>query len=135
MKKRIKNSQAVSAFIYRRGKFLVLKAKDSKWWMPPGGRVEKGEFLIDGLRREVREETGLKKIKVLMPLIYWRGLHDDSQREGISFLCLYQGGRASCSSEHCQIQWLTLAEIKKLKITHDPEHFLLAEKIIKLLKK
>ncbi len=28
-------------------------------WTPPGGVIEEGEPLIEGLTREVREETGL----------------------------------------------------------------------------
>ncbi|MFN3301775.1 MAG: NUDIX domain-containing protein [Patescibacteria group bacterium] len=133
--KRIKINRAVSVLIYRDGKFLVLKDKNSDWWMPPGGQVEKNEFLIDALQREIVEETGLKKIKILIPFIYWQGLINNNKREGICFLAIYQGGKIKLSLEHSQYAWLKVNQIKKLKITHNPKHFLLAEKIIKLINK
>ncbi|MBD1138404.1 RNA pyrophosphohydrolase [Pelagibacterales bacterium SAG-MED41] len=46
---------------------FVGKRKDNpgdKWQMPQGG-VEKGEDFITAMRRELIEETGIKKIKIL----------------------------------------------------------------------
>ena len=45
----------------QRGK-LPLKG----WWSLPGGALETGELLVDGIRREVREETGLEVKPVRM---------------------------------------------------------------------
>ena len=43
-----------------RGRALIVKRKDNGRWEPPGGVLEHGETIDDGLRREVFEETGLK---------------------------------------------------------------------------
>ncbi|WP_417462032.1 NUDIX domain-containing protein [Kordiimonas sp.] len=45
------------------GKALVMR-KDSGLFDLPGGKVESGEDLFDALKREVKEETGLKVKKV-----------------------------------------------------------------------
>lgn len=45
--------------VRRGGRFLVVhEAKHGQRWYPPAGRVEPGEPLFDGARREVLEETG-----------------------------------------------------------------------------
>jgi 8-oxo-dGTP diphosphatase len=39
---------------------LLIQRRDNGHWEPPGGVLELGEQIIDGLRREVAEETGLE---------------------------------------------------------------------------
>ena len=54
---------AVAAVMVRDGKLLLIKrgVEPSKGkWSVPGGRVEWGETLIEAVKREVREETGLE---------------------------------------------------------------------------
>ena len=53
----------VAAVIERRGRFLVVEEPDKVTGLPvinqPAGHVEPGESVLEAVRREVREETGL----------------------------------------------------------------------------
>lgn len=54
---------AVRGIIYKNGRLFALKHKDSggevNYWATPGGGLDDGESLQDGLRRELVEETGI----------------------------------------------------------------------------
>lgn len=57
---------AVAAFIKdSKGRLLLVKKSpdekiDAGLWVVPGGKINRGEFILDGLRREVMEEVNLK---------------------------------------------------------------------------
>ncbi|MFA7253244.1 MAG: NUDIX hydrolase [Patescibacteria group bacterium] len=49
---------SVCGVAIREGKILLIKAPDFPEWEIPGGKIEEGETLEQGLRREMLEETG-----------------------------------------------------------------------------
>jgi len=56
-----------------KNRVFVGKRKDNpvdKWQMPQGG-VNEGERLIDAMKRELEEETGIKNIKILREIDGW----------------------------------------------------------------
>ena len=56
-----------------KNRVFVGKRKDNpvdKWQMPQGG-VNEGEKLIDAMKRELKEETGIKNIKILKEIDGW----------------------------------------------------------------
>ena len=54
----------VCALVRREGRLLLVEEMEAgdpdPTWMLPGGRLEPGETLTEGLRRELAEETGLR---------------------------------------------------------------------------
>ncbi len=56
---------AVGAFIVKDDKLLIVKKSlnekvDPGLWVVPGGKIEVAEAIVDGLKREVREEVNLE---------------------------------------------------------------------------
>lgn len=51
---------SVSALIFDGERVLLAHRRAIDWWNLPGGAIDPGETIDEGLRREVREETGLE---------------------------------------------------------------------------
>lgn len=82
----------VSAVVFNKNKtkVLVQKREDLKIWTIPGGKVEKGESLLEAVIRETYEETGIKIKPLKVSGIYFRNLKFFPTLN-ITFICLSKG--------------------------------------------
>jgi 8-oxo-dGTP diphosphatase len=81
-------------------------------WICPGGKLEVGETIEDGIRREVKEETGLD-IKLTTPLIpFERIVESDGRAElhviYIDYLAEKAGGEVRPASDVGEARWIPL---------------------------
>jgi ADP-ribose pyrophosphatase YjhB (NUDIX family) len=93
------------------GRALLIQRRDNHHWEPPGGVLELAEAIHDGLRREVREETGLDVEPIALTGVYknvTRGI------VALVFRCMVTGGRLTANEEVTAFQWGTAAEIEQL---------------------
>lgn len=103
----------VTAHIRNEDKVLIaLRSADDDFlpghWEQVGGSLDTGEDPVDGLKREVKEETGLS-IEVIKPYYVYHYIDeaDDSVVE-IAFICKVMGSNeVSLSPEHQEYKWIT----------------------------
>ena len=90
---------------------LLIQRRDNQRWEPPGGVLELGETIPDGLRREVREETGLDVEPVALT-----GVCKNMTRAIVAlvFRCKITGGELASSDEVAAFRWATAAEVAEL---------------------
>lgn len=113
---------AIKALIKNKDSFLILKTADSNQnndlsgWETPGGRLEIGEEIIDGLNREIKEETGLS-VKILFPFnAFSANVGREDSIIGINYLAEYSGEEVEINTnEHSNYQWINIPDIRKLK--------------------
>ena len=99
-----RHSVSVAAAIFDESgeNVLLIKRRDNGNWEPPGGVLELDETIEDGLRREVREETGAE-IEV-GPLT---GVYKNMHRGIVAlvFRCQLTSDPQSNSDEATEISW------------------------------
>jgi ADP-ribose pyrophosphatase YjhB (NUDIX family) len=83
-------------------------------WSLPGGVLELGESLTDGLMREVREETGLAVDPVELVELLDR-IHREGERVRFhyviaDYLCRVVGGELRAASDADAVRWVERAE-------------------------
>ncbi|MDD4938120.1 MAG: NUDIX domain-containing protein [Candidatus Shapirobacteria bacterium] len=127
---------SVHGFIKKEDKILVTQRPLDDDYMPefwdtPGGTLEFGEKCIDGLIREIKEETGLT-VKV-GKIIYCFDHLSNPQRHQFTLVyeCEYINGNVNLDpKEHQNFKWLTFEEVKKL-----PQKIHFLEELVNYLQK
>lgn len=116
---------AAKAVIVNNGKVLLLReaaydegTNKGKWGVP-GGRIHDDEAILEGLDREVMEESGLtvKSGAVIgtienFPVINGEKCHIIR----LYYSCEYRGGEVAISNEHDQFGWYDLDEMSSLDV-------------------
>lgn len=100
-------------------KILIIKRRPNdvhspSIWEVPGGRIDIGEDPVEGVRREVLEETGIA-ITVHEPLGVRSFTRDDGQHiTMIIFRCTPNTEEVTLSEEHTDFEWKDTAGAKEL---------------------
>ncbi|HEY3294931.1 MAG TPA: NUDIX domain-containing protein [bacterium] len=136
---------AVGAYLFRGERILLLlRANPPLTFAPPGGKLNVAEDPEEGLRREVREETGLD-IEILGVAHTWFGAILDHLPPmlGIDYIAECASGDVTISDEHHEFVWATreqvaagtLKMLDEKKYGYAPEYILQAFDLYERLKK
>ena len=117
----------VGAIIIEQGRVVLIKrghAPAQGEWSIPGGVLEAGETLREGVIREAREETGLIVEPGELLGVFDRVLRDEQQRTRyhyvlIDFLCSRKSGDLIASGDADEARWITPEELDKIPLPED----------------
>lgn len=111
-----------SNIIEHNSKFMFVKeakAIAAGRYSLPAGKLEFGETIIAGAKREAKEETGLEIEPVKLIGIYQRPRsNEDSNTTVFCFLSRVIGGQITPTVEHPEIKFLSIEEIAQLEQNH-----------------
>ena len=131
----------VSIFIVRRRRVLLIYHKRYSEWLPIGGHIELDEDPDQALRRDIREECGLKVkilssapkiahpgVKPLLTPAYLDNHRIAGKHRHVAFI--YFGTAVSdrvrlCEREHREFRWLSEKDLKdpQYKLTRSIEFY------------
>jgi ADP-ribose pyrophosphatase YjhB (NUDIX family) len=112
----------VGAVILRKGEVLIVRRANPPLqgeWSIPGGALDLGEKLRDGVAREVREETGLE-VEVGPVLDVFDSIFPDADGHTqyhyvlVDYLCHPLPGTAVAASDASELRWAKPEELPAL---------------------
>jgi ADP-ribose pyrophosphatase YjhB (NUDIX family) len=115
----------VGAIILKRNRVLLVERAKSPlkgYWSLPGGALETGEHLLEGIRREVLEETGLVIEPLRVVTIFERIMRDGKGKPEyhyvlIDYLCRVTGGTLRAADDVSRVAWVPRQSLDQYRIT------------------
>jgi phosphatase NudJ len=100
-------------------RFVLINEKKDRGWYLPAGRVDPGESLEEGARRETLEESGLEvELDGILRMEFTPGRSGREARLRVIFLAHPTGGslKSEPDEESLGAAWVTLADLEKLRL-------------------
>jgi 8-oxo-dGTP diphosphatase len=115
----------VGALIFERGRILLVeRAREplKGYWSLPGGVLEAGETLEQGVCREVREETGLEVAPLGVIEVFERIIRDAAGAAEyhyvlIDYVCRMVGGHLEPGDDVSRAEWVARRDLSRYMIT------------------
>lgn len=115
---------AVGAALWRDDKVLLIQRSKPPLkggWSIPGGKLELGETLRDGIKREILEETNLNvRIGPIIDVVDFIEKDDSgaivSHYALVDFLAFWQSGEAKAGSDAAAVKWVTLDDLAEIDL-------------------
>jgi ADP-ribose pyrophosphatase YjhB (NUDIX family) len=119
----------VGAVIVEGGRVLLVRRDTEPLrgeWSVPGGMLELGEKLRDGVRREALEETGVRvepgEVLVVFDSIFTDGLGKTQYHYVlIDYLCRVISGEAQAGSDVSDVRWVSLEALPAMGLREPVE--------------
>lgn len=91
-------------------------------WSIPGGTLEVGETIVEGIKRELAEETGIQVRVLDLIEVFERIFRDKNERVQyhfviLDYLCEMAGGRARAGGDVVDVAWAGEEELAKFELT------------------
>lgn len=117
---RMEKTEMVALCLVCQGNNILLQSSmknDMREYTFPGGHIEKGESIIDGITREIKEETGLmiKRPKLC-------GIKQFPYKDGRYLVFLFKTNKFEgelVSSDEGEMQWVDRKELAKINTVND----------------
>lgn len=117
------------AFVHQNGRVFIARRASTKKFLPgkfelPGGHIENGEDIVDGLKREFREEFGLE-IKVGDAYYAYTYMNGDHHVVEVDFLATLPDPNESIRlnpEDHSEYRWVNQPELDQVWDKEDAEY-------------
>ncbi|MCL2373275.1 MAG: NUDIX hydrolase [Defluviitaleaceae bacterium] len=127
---------AAAGYVFDHNDNILLIKTQHRGYEPPGGQIETGENLEEGLLREIMEESGITATVQNLVGIYsnvgqhlwYDGKTPVPTKIMMDFICRYESGQPTTSDETSEVIWLPKAEALAV-VTSPPARFRL-EKVL-----
>jgi 8-oxo-dGTP diphosphatase len=95
-------------------------------WSLPGGVLETGETMIEGMKREILEETGLQVQPVRFAGVYDRILWDNAGKAQyhyvlVDHVCRVVGGELRAGDDVREVRWVAERNLPEYKLAEMTE--------------
>jgi 8-oxo-dGTP diphosphatase len=106
-----------------KGKVLMIRREPNDFlggnWEIPGGGIDDGETFIEGLNRELKEETGLEIENIISLFEGFDYINDKHAVKQVNFLVTTKTLDITLSHEHDDYLWVGLNDIDNITMTNE----------------